>query len=288
MDGFIPLNQSLSLNVINACGQIIYTNNIGPFSTQTDLGNITINQGTSTIYGTAVNCANAPITDGYVQLLINGSSQFAGIINGNFSYTYFSCQGVTSAQVIAVDNAAQKQSSPLTVNLTGASVNAGQLVACAVSSNTFFNMIINGAAYSANSSDFYRYGWKDSSYNSTTNSLDGYYVNAAYDSVISKYIYVAFELPYNQVFTTPYTVNANLEMGYMGLSGASEEVSLSPINATTDKLVFTTYGGLGQFIQGSFSGLARRERYDTIGNSPNIDTVNLSMNFRVRNVAPPF
>ena len=288
VDGFVPQNQSLALKVINACGQVIYTNNVGPFTAQTDLGNITINQGTSTIYGTAVNCANAPITDGYVQLLINGSTQFAGITNGSFSYTYISCQGVTSAEVIAVDNAAQKQGNPINISLNSASVNAGQLVACAVSSNTFFNLIINGTTYSANTSNFYRYGWKDSSYNNNTNTLEGDYIYAAYDSVISKYIYAAFTLPYNQVFTTPYTVNAGLDMGYMGLSGASEEVSLTPINPISNKLIFTTYGGLGQFIQGSFSGLVQRNRYDSVPNTANIDTVNISMSFRVRNVTPPF
>ncbi|MCY7290575.1 MAG: hypothetical protein LH615_00170, partial [Ferruginibacter sp.] len=174
------------------------------------------------------------------------------------------------------------------ISLNSASVNAGQLVACAVSSNTFFNLIINGTSYTANTSNFYRYGWKDSFYNNNTNTLEGDYGYAAYDSVISKYIYATFTLPYNQVFTTPYTVNASLNMGYMGLSGASEEVGLTPINPTTDKLIFTTYGGLGQFIQGSFSGLVQRDRYDSVANTPNLDTVNISMSFRVRNVTPPF
>jgi hypothetical protein len=282
VDGFVPSNQTLSFQVLNACGQAVYSSNIGPYTTQTDLGNITITQNTTTIYGTATNCASTAVTDGYVQISLAGAIEFAGIINGSFSYTFVNCSGNTVAQLLAVDNGNLQQGNNVSVNLSSNNVNAGALTACGVSANTFFNLTINGTTISGNTSDFYRQGWKDTSY-VQNNTCDYYY--AAYDSSVSKYLFVALNLPVNQIFTVPSSFTNIIGLGYEGINGSSESVELSLTNPT-QALSFTEYGNLGQFIAGNFTGQLIRDRY--LQGTNTTDTVNAVLNFRVRHVSSPF
>ena len=283
VDGYVPKNQSLTLQVLNACANPAFTTTVGPFAVDTDLGNIVISQNTTTISGTVVNCTGAPVTDGYVQISWNGAMEFSGIVNGAFSFTFINCQGNTTAQLIAVDNIALKQGSPQTVNLTGATVNAGQLTACGVSSATFFTLSLNGTVISANTPNFYRYGWLDSSY-----GFDADFTYAAYDSLVERYIYVGFQHPSNHIFQVPYSITATdgLLMGYAGINSPGEMFELIPINSSP--LTFTEYGALGQFIAGNFNGRLLRENYDSTGGGGTIDTVNAVLNFRVRHIVNPF
>lgn len=281
VDGFVPKNQVLVLQVLNTCGLPAYSANIGPFNVLTDIGNITITQNTTTIYGTAVSCSNTAVTDGYVQVTLNGSIGFAGIINGNFSYTFLNCNGSTTVQLLAVDNGTLKQGNNITVNLASNNVNAGVLIACGVSANTFFTISINGALLSANTSEYSRHGWRDTSY---IDSAKCDYIYAAYDTSLTKYLYAAFHLPVNQVFSVPSSFNFS-SIGYSGMNGAGEEVGLTPLTPS-QTISFTEYGLQGQFIAGNFTGQLIRDRY--INGQSLVDTVNTVLNFRVRHVSPPF
>jgi hypothetical protein len=287
VDGYVPKNQTLTLEVLNRCNAPAFSSNIGPFSSLTDLGNITITQNTTTIFGTAVSCTSTPVTDGYVQMTLqNGATEFAAIINGSFSSTFINCGSSSSVQILAVDNIAQKQGNNVIVNITSSNVNAGALSACGVSANTFFNLTINNVLISGNTSEFYRYGWRDTSY---IDSSKCYYYYAAYDSSLTKYVYASLHLPVTQIFATPSSFSIS-GMGYSGINGVAEYVELFPINANTQVINFTEYSNLGQFIAGSFTGQLRRERYDTSWNPNNnlVDTVNANLNFRVRHVSTPF
>lgn len=281
VDGFVPKNEVLVLKVLNTCNQPAYSSNIGPFNVLTDLGNITITQNTTTVYGTAVSCTNAAVTDGYVQVTLNGSVGFAGIINGNFSYTFLNCNNSTTAQLLAVDNITLKQGFNVTVNLAGNNVNAGALAACGVSATTFFNLTVNGSLLTANTTEYYRHGWRDTTY-IDSGRCDYYY--ASYDTSLNKYLYAALNLPVNQFFSVP-SNHPFTGIGYSGINGSTEEVSMSVLN-NNQTISFTEYGSLGQFIAGNFSGPLVRERY--INGQYLTDTVNAILNFRVRHVSPPF
>jgi hypothetical protein len=282
VDGFVPKNQTLVLQVLNNCAQVAYSGNIGPYNAQTDIGNITITQNTTTIYGTALSCANTPVTDGYVQVSFNNSTEFAGIINGNFSHTFLNCNGNTSVQLLAVDNGTLKQGNNVTVNITGNNINAGVLTACGVSAATFFTISVNGTVLSANTSEYSRFGWKDTSYFSNPGMYDYYY--AAYDTSVSKYLYVILQLPVNQLFSVPSTFSLG-GLGYSGVNGATEDVEMSAL-LPNQTITFTEYGAMGQFIAGNLTGQFIRTRYIT--GQTLTDTVNTMVNFRVRHVSAPF
>jgi hypothetical protein len=284
VDGYVPKNETLQLMVLNNCNQAAYTGNIGPFTADADLGNITLTQNTTTVYGTAVNCSNTPVTDGYVQIILNGNTEFAGIINGNFSSTFLNCQANNSMLLIAVDNSNLQQSTASTVVINSNNVNVGQLTACGVSANTFFNLTINGTTLSGNTPDFYRYGWRDDTANIYNGTVD--YLYAAYDSTVTKYIYFGLSLPYNNIFTVP-SLYSDFYMGYSGITNSAEEYNLEPLDPVNQKIRFTEYGGLGQFIAGDFTGQIKRDKYAPNGNSIT-DTVNATLTFRVRHVTNPF
>lgn len=285
VDGYVPKDRPLVLQVINSCGQVAFSSNIGPFASQTDLGNVTISQSTTTISGTAVNCTNNPVQNGYVQISINGSTQFAGIINGVFNYTFLNCGNNTTAQLIAVDNGANVQGNPINITITSNNINAGVLAACGVSANTFFNLTVAGTLMSLNTPNFERNGWKDTL---GQNLADFFY--AAYDSSTEKVLALIFsEISANTTFTAPTMYgDQNTLIVYAGFSNNSSDVSLNFVNPTTQKINFTEYGSVGQFIAGNFNGQLIRERSDSLGMNTIIDTVNTSMNFRVRHILNPF
>ena len=68
VSGLVPANENLILQVLDECGAAIYSQNIDPFSQNTNLGNITVGNSTSsivTIKGTLINCNNTPVSSGY-------------------------------------------------------------------------------------------------------------------------------------------------------------------------------------------------------------------------------
>ena len=285
-DGYVPKNRPLVLQVMNSCGQVAFSSNIGPFTTQTDLGNISISQSTTTISGTAVNCTNNPVQNGYVQITLNGNTQFAGIINGVFNHTFLNCgNNTTVAQLIAVDNGANVQGNPINITINSNNINAGILTACGVSANTFFNLTVNGTLMSLNTPNFERNGWKDTL---GQNLTDFFY--AAYDSSTEKVLALIFsEIPANTIFNAPSTYgDQNTVIVYEGFSNNSTDASLKFVNPTTQKINFTEYGSVGQFISGNFNGQLIREVSDSMGINTVIDTVNTTMNFRVRHILNPF
>ena len=62
VSGLIPANETLVMKVFDQCNSIIYTQNIGPFSADTNLGNISV----------TVTASNCTIGTPYITLTLNG------------------------------------------------------------------------------------------------------------------------------------------------------------------------------------------------------------------------
>ncbi|TAL45020.1 MAG: carboxypeptidase regulatory-like domain-containing protein [Chitinophagaceae bacterium] len=135
VSGLIPLNESLLIKVYDQCGEIIYSNNIGPFSSDTNLGSIivpSINpQLDITLSGNVVNCSNTPVTNGFVQVYSGNYYFNAAITNGNFVITFPYCSNSTNPPaIIAYDVGNGWQSSAQIINNLSSNQNIGQLNAC--------------------------------------------------------------------------------------------------------------------------------------------------------------
>jgi hypothetical protein len=112
--GLVPANEDLELKAFNECGEIIYSKNIGPFNTDTSLGNISVGSierfDRFTISGSVVDCDNRLVTDGLVQVIRSGIYFNATIADGNFSIAVPRCTNIVPITLVVYDMANEGQS----------------------------------------------------------------------------------------------------------------------------------------------------------------------------------
>lgn len=154
--GKIPANRNLVMKVYNQCGNLIHTQNAGPFTANTDLGVITLASTTTliTFSGTVVNCNAAAVTNGYVTINLEGIYYRGNLVNGVFNIPVTRCSNTaTSAIVTPYDLVGIQSGTATTVAISGTSVNTGQLVACGTALTQYINYNINGTSYSYSEAD---------------------------------------------------------------------------------------------------------------------------------------
>ena len=261
--GQVPKNEALTLQVLNTCNQAIYTQNIGPFSANTNLGTITVTIApinTLQITGSAVNCSNQPVISGNVLVYFEGHLYNRPINNGNFSLTITRCSNSTgSVEVVAVDNVANQQSSsPWTGSASTGIVNTGAISACGVSSVSFINYSIDGTNYSLSSAtpgdSITNYGSGISGTNQTATGVSGFRMSQP-NTKIS--------------FATQGAAVGIFTLQYLLVNQYDSITLVAPFNIN-----ITTYGAPGQFIEGNFTGQIR----EILNNNLH----NVSATFRVR------
>ncbi len=176
--GKVPQNEALVLEILDQCENAIVTQNIGPFASNTSLGNITVSlptNSTLTITGTIQNCSNANVTSGAAVIYVAGGTSYtASVSNGNFSLTILTCGSTINFTALPVDFTAMQQGAPATGSGSSGTVNLGTLQACGSSSQQFVEILVDGvpnnfvappdnitaydSAAPANSTTIYAYG----------------------------------------------------------------------------------------------------------------------------------
>ncbi|MBL7726054.1 MAG: hypothetical protein JNM68_00130 [Dinghuibacter sp.] len=159
--GIVPKNEPLVMEVLAPCGNVVYSQNIGPFSANTSLGNITVTIPAAnqvTVTGTVVNCNNQPVTNGYVFIYYSGGNYTTvPVNNGVFNAVLLNCAGSqVQFLVTPVDNNAQQQGLAVAGNITTGTANIGLLQACSLSSAQYIDMLIDGVPYSFSMTDSIR------------------------------------------------------------------------------------------------------------------------------------
>jgi len=265
--GAIPPNVSLEMKIYNACNELVHTQTIGPFTTNTDMGVVTITvpvSGNITVSGTVKNCSLVNVTSGYADVIIDGSTYRTATNNGNFSITIQRCSNTaTVAQIIGMDLQAGQQSTSMPVNVTSGNYAVGNVIACGVSTAQFINYIIGGNPFNftapADSFNTYR--------QNLTTVISSYPM--VFDSINWKY--TSFNI---EGIAAPgtYPVNAS---NFVVLKGSYPAPgSWQYVLENTVTVTITEFGGTGQYIAGSFSGTMREWYTNAV--------VNGSCNFRVR------
>lgn len=149
--GKIPANEALELKIRDRCQNVLHSQNIGPFSSNANLGTVTVTVNpatTVTISGTAVNCANTAVTNGYAHVLLDGMAFRTAVHNGNFSITIQRCLSTAANATLSVtDLGSGQQSAAATLNVTSGTVNAGQISACGTAIASYINYTIDGNQY---------------------------------------------------------------------------------------------------------------------------------------------
>ncbi len=138
--GGVPANETLLFEVLNECGEVVHSQTIGPFGSDTDLGIISViwTSDWVEIEGTLLNCDQDPVTNGYVQAWTNGQATgyFPVHVNsdGTFSGIIANCSG-TDVSVIGYDIDGLKASGTVTQPVAPR-VLIGDLIACDVQITT--------------------------------------------------------------------------------------------------------------------------------------------------------
>jgi hypothetical protein len=150
--GKVPKNEALTLLVLDQCGNTVYTQSIGPFTANTDLGVIQVNiptANTLTISGTLTDCNNNPVTNGAALIYTGGAHSYTvPVSNGTFSQTILRCSGGTlNFSVLGVDYNTLQQGVVYSGSGTTGPVAVGAIQACGTSATEFIELLVDGTPY---------------------------------------------------------------------------------------------------------------------------------------------
>ena len=148
--GKVPKDEALVLEVLDQCGNVAYSQNIGPFSNDATLPTVSVlipAVNKLTITGTLVNCSNGNVTNGAVVLYTSGAHSYSiPVTNGSFSLTLMRCNGGTlNFTLLGVDYTTVQQGNPLGGSGTTGTVNVGTIQACGTSSSQYIEFLIDGS-----------------------------------------------------------------------------------------------------------------------------------------------
>lgn len=268
VNGLVPADQSLKLDVLSdVCSTPVYTTTLGPYSTGTDAGTITVTSaGTSitTIQGKLVNCTGTPVTAGTAIVNLGNSSFYVNTnLNGEFALAYVKCDNSPSVlSVIGMDKDKQEESSLLTFPLNAPVTNTGTITACGTSSAQFFNYRIDGVEFT-----FTNITALDSleAFSYLDQQPTPHYVNylTATSYAEAKRISFSFHSPTQAAGT------------YAITSLTANQYSMANVVVPTTVTVTGFPQSAGSFYEGNFAGQFR----DSLGQDP-IHTI--SGSFRIR------
>jgi hypothetical protein len=235
--GMVPSNNQLKITVGAPCNQNINVSNITTTNASLDLGTVVVNtnQYGATLQGTVTKCNGSTVTDGYVVVAGFGSNSIINITNGSFSTTGIVCPG-TNAFMIAFDRETSLQSTQHDITLTSGINNSGVLQVC----NTAVTELITieGGGNATYSLPQYLFGGNFYFMNDSTS------INA-------------IDLLNGNQQAIQFSFTGAAAPGTYALAGNSFMWGNLPVvftNATSVNVA--TYGLIGQFITGSFSGPA--------------------------------
>lgn len=258
--GLVPKGEALTLEIFTSCNQPIYTQNIGPYSSNTNLGTITVtipSQNSLTITGSAVNCANQPVTNGNALIYFDGVYYNKPVSNGSFSMTVTRCSNSSAAiEVVVIDNVGNQQSATWTGTASNGTVSTGTLSACGTSSVSFIDYIVDGSNYSISSA-------------TAGDSLMAYTSGGTTQNFLSVSGFKMTQPNLNISFSTQGAAVGTFPLQYLSVNQFDSVTLVTPFNIN-----ITTYGAPGQFIEGNFSGQIK----EIVNNNLH----NVSATFRVR------
>lgn len=133
--GAVPMGETFVMDILNECGEVIFTQNVGPFNEPINAPDVIVpNNGTHTVAltGRLLDCAGVPIKNGYAQVLL-GNFKWVAFTGTDGSFTLNKTRCDTSAGtgvVIGFDLQNLKQSAPDTIMVPPNAVAVGDLAVC--------------------------------------------------------------------------------------------------------------------------------------------------------------
>lgn len=263
MSGLVPANENLILQVLDECGGAAYSQNIGPFAQDTNLGNIIVGNSTSsivTVEGKLLNCSNVPVSSGYAIISYGNIVRYAsGNNNGDFTISFVTCPGNQAAfDIFGVDALSLQQGPTVKISAGPSEINTGNISACGTTVSEYITFNLDGTdhnlinATGMDSSVFaYTYPGPPPLY--TT------YISGNQSGAI-----ISFDFNHNQASGT-------FPAGTFSVMNFNNTKLIQPFN-----VIITNYPQVaGDFYEGNFSGQFRDS-----SNLSTIHTINCSFHLK--------
>jgi hypothetical protein len=146
INGLIPKDYNLILEVRGICGEVLYTVPIGPFSDDTDLGTIVVPQSSlnaTTLTGQLVDCNGDPVQNGLAVFKFDGQTVYEYTNGAPFSVSFTTCAATSNIEIIGIDLDAVLQSDPIT-SATGGTYDLGNISVCDVQLQNYIRVTVDG------------------------------------------------------------------------------------------------------------------------------------------------
>ena len=231
--GMVASDEPLLLEVKDPCGNVVFSENIGPFSDTTMTGPYTIpeaNVNTTEISGSVEDCDGNAVSNGFVRIQVGATNFYVDLeSDGTFSTTTINCNE-SDVVITAIDEANLKQSLPLTYAYAEV-IDAGVITACE-NLTEFIDIELEGVAEHTVFVLPYAYV----SGNGTSISSQ--------DSLQNEFVWL--NIPGTSAGTYP---QISAEISVEVSPGVVARNYGTPISA-----VITYFGDVGDYIIGTFSG----------------------------------
>ena len=259
ISGLVPKDEKLFIVWYNKCYKPVDSVQVGPFSSNTDLGVITgLNQSILELsfVGKILDCNSKPVKNGTAIILMDGYKYYVGTdVNATFKLAMLSCDvPVGGVEVIGIDNDAKKQSAPVSANIVLPVTDLGNITACANSALAFITYTIDNQTYTI------------------TDSLNSYTVTTGRTpfpnqtnifGVKDGNAHISFDFDHN-------AATGKYPLSNIYVNGTYSSKLNRPFDVEVTNYPFS----FGQFWEGNFQGSFR--------DSADLNTKSISVTFRVR------
>jgi hypothetical protein len=144
----VPQNYAFNITGIDACFNYYSIGNYGPFTVDTDLGDIVFNAPSipqATYTGIIINCSNGIVSNGYVKFRNGAQDYFVPAdANGNFLFNFLNCSNATTFTLTAYDMDGLQQGLSQTVTFSTGTVNLGNVSSCGAAIDEYIQYQVDG------------------------------------------------------------------------------------------------------------------------------------------------
>ncbi|MBK9013347.1 MAG: carboxypeptidase regulatory-like domain-containing protein [Saprospiraceae bacterium] len=152
INGLIPQDYDLLLELYGPCTELMYSLPIGPFSGDVDLGTIVVTASTlnaTTLTGQLVDCNGDLVQHGLVVFKFDGQTVYEYTNGTPFEVLFSTCAASNGIEVVGIDLDALLQSDPITSGVNG-TFDLGDISVCDVQLQNYIRVTVDGvtAVYS--------------------------------------------------------------------------------------------------------------------------------------------
>lgn len=261
VSGLIPANQLITLNIQNECGEIIYTSQIPPSSTNINLQNIIIQNNSqtqsNTIKGILTKCDNSNVTNGYVIINYVNNSMIYNVTNGDFSFNLLKCNTNNfTLQGYDLDNI--QTSNKLNYSFNPLTTNVGFLPTCsAIDEFVAFKVNNDPTQYIYGNIDTQNLVGNNQGYGSNS-----YIINFNITAIQGQsYMYIIGDS--SQIGSYSQNGNTNFQFAFTKIIG-SYSSNLGMTGSTNTNLIINKFEAVGGYIDVTFSGTGIEQNGQTL------------------------